>query len=177
MVITDESIAQVPIIESIVLSREYWKNLQREHKDLLVSVKGKPIGTERIRAFDMNMRKQGDSLGAPGDNRVSIRDFDFPHILIHNHADNSPISPGDFESFIKRPNTLSLHAVGHNGSVSVLEKLPDYDAAGAIHKYIGLLNAISNSLKYGVSNAEISCIVEQFLYTLSENSFTYGRWK
>ena len=177
MKITDASIESVPLVESSVLPVEYWNKLQCEHKELLQSVRTEPIGTERIRAFDLKMGKLGDSLGAPGDNRVSIIDFNRPHILIHNHADSSSISLGDFESFVKRPNSISLHAVGHDGSVSVIEKLSNYDAAGAIHKYIGVLEIVHDLLRNEASIGEISGVVEQFLATLSENGFIYRRWK
>ena len=174
--ITDCIIAHIPVIESCVLPKEQLSRLNKEHKELLQSIRAEPLGTERIRAFDMSMNILGDSLGLQGDNRVSIKDFNLPHILIHNHADSAPISPGDFTSFIRRPNTLSIQAVGHDGSVSILERLPDYDAAGAIHKFIDILETISAALSSGAGSSDISFIVDKFLKSLSENGFTYRRW-
>ena len=176
MEITDEGINRIPVVGSSVLSNVHWAKMRDEHRKLLISVRGLLIGTERIRAFDMSMAQIGESLGLPGDNSVSIKDFEKHHILIHNHADSSPISFSDFESFVKRPNTLSIQAVGHDGSVSVLEKRPSYDAAGAIHRYIDALGQVKDLLARRADNNEIIETIGQFLRSITKNGFAYWRW-
>jgi len=175
--VTDESVARVPRIESDVLDERHWDTLQQKHRALLEAVRDLPIGTECMMAFDLSMNQLGDAIGLPGDHSVSMKRYKTPHILIHNHADSSPLSLDDFESFVIRPGTLSLTAVGHDGTVSILEKLPGYDTAGVRHKYMGTISNLEAALSNGEQHGEVSNITEQFLSSLSEYGFRYRRWK
>ena len=176
MRVTDESIARVPRITSDVLDERHWDTLQQKHRELLESIRDAVVGTERIVAFDLNMIELGDAIGIPGNNRVSIKNFPEQHILIHNHADNNTFSFNDFESFVKRPSRLSIQAVGNGGAVFVLDKLPGYDAAGAIHKYLATIDQVEEAMLQGLGNSKIMDAIEQFYRSLTENGFTYRRW-
>ena len=177
MRVTDESIAKVPRIESNVLDERHWDTLQKESMDLLDSVRDMELGTERIITFDLSMRKLGEAVGLPGDHRVEIRNFPEQHVLIHNHADSDTFSPSDFRSLIERPNTLSIQAVGHDGSMFVLDKLPSYDAAGAVHKFNSTMIRVEASMRQCAEKHEIVNAIEQFYHSLSEHGFVYRRWR
>ena len=175
--ITNKSIDSVPMVQSDVLHKQYWNKLHQEHKDLLNLAIDKQLGTECARVFDLNMIKLGNDLVVEqGDNRVYVPNFDIPHIIIHNHADGATLSLEDFNSFMRRPNTLSIHAVSNGGSVCILEKLPHFNAAEAIKKYISTLNEAITLVENGAIQPELEIIVEQFLVSLVENGFMYRRW-
>lgn len=175
--ITKASIDSVPKIQSNVLPEQHWDKLHNEHKDLLELALGKQLGTECARVFDLDMEKLGNDLvGEQGDNRVYVPNFDVPHIIIHNHADGATISLEDFNSFLRRPHTLSIQAVSNGGSVCVLEKLPHFNAAEAIKKYICTLDEAMMLVENGASQPELEEVIEKFLSSLAENGFFYRRW-
>ena len=175
--IIDENIERVPMIQSETLSEEFWDKLHKEHQNLLRLAQDKELGTECARVFNLGMEKQGrDYIGSPGENRVLVENFDIPHIIIHNHADGATISLEDFDSFLRRPNTFSIQAVSNGGPVHLLEKLPHYNAVDAIRKYINALEEISILLDAEKTQDEVEGVVEEFLKSLTEDGFAYGRW-
>jgi len=175
--VTDKTISDVPRIKSDVLSEHHWGRLQEEHKSLLELVRNQPLGTECARVFDLSMSKQGDDfIGPPGGNSVTVKNFDTPHIVIHNHADGAPISLDDFESFLRRPQTFSVQAISNGGAVSTLEKLPLFSAVDAIHKYNRTVEGVGELVVKGASQTEVESAIESFLYSLNENGFIYRRW-
>ena len=118
-----------------------------------------------------------DFIGESGDNRVLVSNFDTPHIIVHNHADGSTISLEDFNSFLRRPQTLSIQAVSNGGSVYSLEKLPHYDAVAAIKKYITTLDKVYEQLENEAQQEAVEEIIEEFLVSLNDNGFIYRRWE
>jgi hypothetical protein len=176
MRVTDESIAQMPRVESVVLSERHWDTLQQKHRALLERVRDLPDGTEYAEIYDLTLSRLSTADGIYGDNRVVVKNHGVPHIIIHNHADCTPISLEDFSSFIKRPFTVSIQAVGHDGSVSVLEKLPNYNAAKAIHEYIKTLDKVDNIIDADANRADIVIAIETFLNSLNSYGFKYRRW-
>jgi len=176
--ITSNSISSVPKVESDVISEQYWEQLYNEHIELLKLAQDKQIGTECARVFDLRMKKLGsDFIGKPADNRVLVSNFDSQHIIIHNHADGSTISLEDFNSFLRRPQTLSIQAISNGGTVFILEKLPHFNAVSAIKKYLIALDNVYELLECETARGKIESIVEEFLLSLNENGFKYRRWE
>lgn len=178
IIITDKSINNVPRTKSDIISEQYWEHLYIEHIALLKLVQDKQLGTECARVFDLNMKKIGsDFIGEPGENRVVVTNFDTPHVIIHNHADGSTISLVDVNSFLRRPQTFSIHAVSNGGSVYTLEKLYNYNAVEAIRKYICTIDRVTEQLNDRGEQALIERIIEDFLVSLNANGFLYRRWE
>ena len=136
MMVTDESIARVPRIESDVLDERHWDTLQQKHRELLAFIRDDEFGTEAIAYYTMDMQQLAKDKGEPGAWRVFPKNFDVPHIVMHTHPAGGPFSLNDFHPFITNQNTMMMCAVGHDISVYTLEKLPGFEAANAIHTII-----------------------------------------
>ncbi len=134
--ITEINIQRVPIVESCALPQEYWETLRAEQQELLRFVREDEPGTEAAAYYTMVMRLLSRYKGEPGAGNVYPKKFDVPHIVIHNHPYGMTFSLNDFHPFISNANTIIMRAVGNNGTVYSLEKLPEYEAANAIHAFI-----------------------------------------
>jgi hypothetical protein len=134
--ITESGIERVPVVESSVLTEEYWETLRNEQRELLRFVRDDEPGTEAAAYYTMDMRLLSRYKGVPGAGHVYPTDFDVPHIVMHNHPYGMTFSLNDFHPFISNANTIIMRAVGNDGAVYSLEKLPDYEAASAIHAFI-----------------------------------------
>ena len=67
-----------------------------------------------------------------GQNQVSATSYNVPHIIMHNHPDGLLFTHEDVARFISNGDTMIMSAVGNNGSLYVLEKTEEYNAAGFI---------------------------------------------
>lgn len=132
--ITEDSIKRVPLIRPNGISEESALKMQEAHKDLLRSIKDKPIGTEAGAIYSTDMRLIERSIGST--DQTMANPIDIPHIFMHNHPDNLTFSHTDIDSFIRRPDLILLTAVGNNGRVYALEKTDDYEAADFVKEYV-----------------------------------------
>jgi len=134
--ITDESIERIPVLESDVLSEEHRETLRNEQRELLRFIRGDDDGTEAVAYYTLTMERLNRYKGDPGAWQVFPTRYNIPHIAMHNHPAGGTFSLNDFHPFISNPNTKAMYAVGHDGVVYSLEKLPFCEAANAIHVFI-----------------------------------------
>ena len=69
-------------------------------------------------------------------------------------------------------NTMLMSAVGNNGTVYTLEKLPNYEAAKVTHKYRAALEYMPDPT--ADPEGYIS-FIDQFYYSLREYGFIYRK--
>ena len=126
--VTEERIMKTPEVVIEGLSSELNKKLYEAQKELLKSVAKEELGTEYAYTFNMNMEKINFVKGTSNKHSVSIQRETEDCIIIHNHPDNLPFSPKDFETFAFNSEIRILGAVGHNGNVYYLEKTDEFDS-------------------------------------------------
>lgn len=130
-----QSIQNVKQLPSGILSTEQQIQLKNAHKRLLTMVSKEPPGTEGYAAFDLEMHKLTEGLGAPGSGRVRAPDFDAPYALAHTHPSGESFTPSDLQAFALRKNLKILTAIGNDGAVYAVEKTNIFDAIG-LHNHI-----------------------------------------
>ena len=125
--ITDERINSIKPVKLALLSDENNQKLTNACKDLLLTMKDAPLGTEGLIAFDMNMNEITRYSAIKADSSVKLINFEKNCIIIHNHPDNLIFSESDMMKFLKDENLKILGAVGHNSSLWFISKTSDYD--------------------------------------------------
>lgn len=123
--ITDEAIERIPVVECDALTHEQAGLLAQRHRELLEFVRGAPPGMEAIYYCDMELnvlsRHIGRQVGKVQATRINV-----PHIIMHNHPSGLTFTHNDVQQFVKNPSTRIVSAVGNNGNVYLLEKMPDF---------------------------------------------------
>ena len=125
--VTEERINKTPNINIDSLSDEMNEKLYNAQKELLKDVAKEELGIEYAYTFNMNMKKINLAKGTSNKHSVNIQREIEDCIIIHNHPDNLPFSPKDFETFAFNSEIRILGAVGHNGNVYYLEKTDKFD--------------------------------------------------
>lgn len=128
--ITDEAIARIPAVQFQALNKEQSKTVQELHRALLEFVRKEPPDTEAIAYYDLDLNLLSRYTG--GQNQVSATSYNVPHIIMHNHPDGLLFTHEDVARFISNGDTQIMSAVGNSGSLYVLEKTEEYNAAGFI---------------------------------------------
>lgn len=108
--------------------------MQEAHRELLRSVKDKPVGTEAGAVYTPDMRLIGRTIG--GAYTVDLPPHSGPHIFMHSHPSGLTFSESDIRDFINNFDMELLTAVGNNGKVYVLQKTGGYLAADFVKAYI-----------------------------------------
>lgn len=179
--ITDESIGRVPLIQPEGWTEERAKKLQEANRELLRYVKDKPVGTEV--AFVLNESAEIISDPIDGElDKVTVPEFNVPHIVIHNHPDCLIFSGADLIKFVMRSDAIGIEAIGNDGTtVYAMFKKSDFDGmlvydciadkqdslskareSGMIDDYVNIIDDILREVqKYGVEvitrkNSEVS---------------------
>ena len=125
--LTEERINKTPKIIINSLSAELNEKLYNAQIELLKSVAEEELGIEYAYTFNMNMKQINFAKGTSNKHTVTVQREFKDCIVIHNHPDNLPFSPKDFETFAFRSEIRILGAVGHNGNVYYLEKTDEFD--------------------------------------------------
>ena len=119
--------------------------LQEAHRNLLRLVKDSPLGTEATAVYTLDMEFRGEQIADPkkdGLEQVSILAIEGPHISMHNHPSSEIFSPTDILQFIKRFDTNIMTVVGNNGTVYLLRKTDQYNAAAFLKNYLTFLERV-----------------------------------
>jgi hypothetical protein len=170
--ISDSSIERIPIIESSVLSKDHWVKLRDEQRELLRFVREAEPGTEAAAYYTMDMQLLTRYKGESGAGHVYPKMYDMPHIVIHNHPYGMTFSLNDFHPFISNANTIAMRAIGNNGAVFSLEKLPEYEAANAIHAFI---EAVKRAPDPAVDMEEYIRYADSVYNAIQEYGFVYRK--
>lgn len=125
--VTNQSIQRVQLIGEDVLSPKIAQTLQERHKELLEYVRSAPVGTEAIQYYDLNGNLLDRYMGTK--DKVVTKPMNRPYMASHNHPDGLTFSHADVENFILDPYLQVVSAVGNNGTVYLLSKTDDYNAA------------------------------------------------
>lgn len=137
--VTMEAIQKVKAFSCDTLDSAGQNQLKNAHKRLLMAASGVPSGVEIGKAFDLNMKPLTQNLiGSKSGNSVAIPDQAAPYIAIHTHPDCNIFSQADLQQFARRDNLKLLTAIGHDGHIYAIEKVPDYDQAGCLKMVNGL---------------------------------------
>lgn len=137
--VTMEAIQKVKAFSCDTLDSAGQNQLKNAHKRLLMAASGVPSGVEIGKAFDLNMKPLTQNLiGSKSENSVAIPDQAAPYIAIHTHPDCNIFSQADLQQFARRDNLKLLTAIGHDGHIYAIEKVPDYDQAGCLKMVNGL---------------------------------------
>ena len=173
MRVTDESIARVPRIESDVLDERHWDTLQQKHRELLEYIRDDEFGTEAIAYYDFNMRELTKYKGPPGAGQVPSTRFNVPHIVMHTHPDGRTFTQRDVRRFLSNDNMLTLSAVGNDGSLYLLEKMPNFNLDAA--DYMFAKESLND--EYYESPEKYVELMETFLGQLSSAGIRYKNWR
>lgn len=131
--VTMEAIQKVKAFSCDTLDSAGQNQLKNAHKRLLMAASGVPSGVEIGKAFDLNMKPLTQNLiGSKSGNSVAIPDQAAPYIAIHTHPDCNIFSQADLQQFARRDNLKLLTAIGHDGHIYAIEKVPDYDQSGCL---------------------------------------------
>ena len=120
--ITTKSLASVKKFSCQLLSPTLQTKLQNEHKKLLISISGKPLGTEAGATYDLSMKLLHKTIGEDKAAKVFIPQESVPHIAMHTHPTGGTFTHTDLRLFAKDDNMKMLTAVGNNGAVYAVEK-------------------------------------------------------
>lgn len=121
----------MPLVRPDGWSQERAERLQEAHRDLLRAVKDKPVGTEAGRVYRPDMSPISPLIvGKDADQQISLPPCPNPHIALHSHPSGLTFSQKDVEKFIWNFDMTVFTAVGNDGSVYLLQKTEQYDAAG-----------------------------------------------
>lgn len=126
--ITAKSIAGVKKFSCELLSPVLQTKLQNEHKKLLISVSGKPDGTEAGATYDLTMNLLHKVVGTDSAAKVAIPKEPAPYIAIHTHPSGGTFTHTDLRLFAKDDNMKMLTAVGNNGIVYAVEKTAGFSS-------------------------------------------------
>lgn len=128
--VTMKSIQNIQSFACNTLDQVGQNQLKNAHKRLLMTASSQPAGTEVGRTFDLSMNPLTQNLiGSKSGNSVVIPDQAVPYIAIHTHPDCNIFSQADLRQFAQRDNLKLLTAIGHDGHIYAIEKLPDYAQA------------------------------------------------
>lgn len=160
--VTMEAIQKVKAFSCDTLDSAGQSQLKNAHKRLLMAASGVPSGVEIGKAFDLNMKPLTQNLiGSKSGNSVAIPDQAAPYIAIHTHPDCNIFSQADLQQFARRDNLKLLTAIGHDGHIYAIEKVPDYDQAGCLKMVNGLWSQLKTLQQKPISELSNEQFVEK----------------
>ena len=160
--VTMEAIQKVKAFSCDTLDSAGQNQLKNAHKRLLMAASGVPSGVEIGKAFDLNMKPLTQNLiGSKSGNSVAIPDQAAPYIAIHTHPDCNIFSQADLQQFARRDNLKLLTAIGHDGHIYAIEKVPDYDQAGCLKMVNGLWSQLKTLQQKPISELSNEQFVEK----------------
>mgnify|MGYP001026916303 FL=1 len=155
--VTEEAISRVPLITPSGWSAGKAVLLQEAHKDLHRFVEGQPVGIEAGAIYSLDMKLLERRMGRVQEIRMPR--YSGEHILIHNHPDGLTFSPADIEGFGKRFDMKILTAVGHNGTVYILQKTEEYNPVGLSKAFLSEMGKLDSAK----TPEEFAEIINRFL--------------
>ena len=120
--INSESLSSIQSFPCDLLSPQLQNRLKNEHKKLLISVSGRPLGTEAGATYDLQMNRINSVVGESGAGNIMIPKESVPYIAVHTHPTGGTFTHTDLRLFAKDSNMVMLTAVGNNGAVYAIEK-------------------------------------------------------
>lgn len=126
--ITSKSVSAVKRFPCELLSPVLQAKLQNEHKKLLISISGKPLGTEAGATYDLSMRAISKVIGEDKVAKVKIPKESVPYIAIHSHPSGVTFTHTDLMIFARDDNMKMLTAIGNNGCIYAVEKKDSFSA-------------------------------------------------
>lgn len=124
--ITKESLSRVQKFVCDTLDQPMQAKLQNEHKKLLISISGKPKGTEAGATYSLQMKPLHKVVGQDRAARVHIPKEKEPYIAMHTHPTGGTFTHTDLNLFARDEHMRMLTAVGNNGTVYAVEKLKSF---------------------------------------------------
>lgn len=167
--ITSERINNIKPIKLNSLSDENNQKLTDACKDLLLTMKDAPLGTEGLIAFDINMNEITRYSAIKTDSSVKLMHFEKDYIIIHNHPDDLILSEGDIRQFLKNENLITLGAVGHNSSLWFISKKSDYD----YFDFYDYIDEIRKKYSINLSPEEHIKFIEEVLEDVKEHGVEF----
>ena len=174
--VTQKSIESVPLVKPASMTDEQAARLQDAHKALLEMVKDKPVGTEAFAVYTPDMTRLIKSgVGEDGAQEVRIPSVKEPHVILHNHPDGMTFSSSDIEGLVlSHPSGRVLSAVGNDGTVYLLERGEEFDAAGFIRGFVSV--DLNNARMYD-NPQEYAKAMRSFLEGAEKYGFAYYEGK
>lgn len=125
--IIPERIENVPKIKISGLTEQENDFLRESCKALLKYMQSSELGTEGVIVLNSEFKEIDRYKGASGSPSIPLKQYEQPHIVIHNHPDGLPFSEADFQQFIRQEKMMGLGAIGNDGTPYFIYKTPDYD--------------------------------------------------
>ena len=125
--IIPERIENVPKIKISGLTEQENDFLRESCKALLKYLQSSELGTEGVIVLNSEFKEIDRYKGTSGSPSIPLKQYEQPHIVIHNHPDGLPFSEADIQQFIRQEKMMGLGAIGNDGTPYFIYKTPDYD--------------------------------------------------
>lgn len=125
--IIPERIENVPKIKISGLTEQENDFLRESCKALLKYMQSSELGTEGVIVLNSEFKEIDRYKGTSGSPSIPLKQYEQPHIVIHNHPDGLPFSEADIQQFIRQEKMICLGAIGNDGTPYFIYKTPDYD--------------------------------------------------
>ena len=125
--IIPERIENVPKIKISGLTEQENDFLRESCKALLKYMQSSELGTEGVIVLNSEFKEIDRYKGTSGSPSIPLKQYEQPHIVIHNHPDGLPFSEADIQQFIRQEKMMGLGAIGNDGTPYFIYKTPDYD--------------------------------------------------
>jgi hypothetical protein len=125
--IIPERIENVPKIKISGLTEQENDFLRESCKVLLKYMQSSELGTEGVIVLNSEFKEIDRYKGTSGSPSIPLKQYEQPHIVIHNHPDGLPFSEADIQQFIRQEKMMGLGAIGNDGTPYFIYKTPDYD--------------------------------------------------
>lgn len=173
--VTQESIDNIPTIRLEGMTPQQAENLREAHKTLLSALKGKSAGMEVGASFARDcIVRPNDVIMGKTEGYVRLRTHADSIGTMHTHPTGTPFSIDDVSAFLMDEKLQLATVVGNDGSVFVLRKKQDYDAASVIH----LWGQLEKEMPDWKSSAEkLLAIRRRFLKEMGAYGFEYQEFR
>lgn len=162
--INSESLSSIQSFSCDLLSPQLQNRLKNEHKKLLISVSGRPLGTEAGATYDLQMNRLNSVVGEPGAGNIKIPKETVPYIVMHSHPTGETFTHTDLILFAKDQNMKMITAVGNNGFIYAAEKTDSFsllefnrlweDAKAMYPDYLDTPKKYMNCIEYVLKGVE-----------------------
>lgn len=171
--ITDESIASVREIDIPFLNEEQNKVIYNQRVSLLSEMKKYKVGTEGSTIVDLSDLSVSD-IRIGGIGATKIDDISNLYYAIHNHPDNTLLSPLDLVGFCKRENMFGLESISNNGKrMSVIVKTINSDSDSYYEYLKNQITEFKKTYKQIDVNKDAK-IIDNFCIKLLKEGEQYG---
>ena len=173
--VTEESIDSIPTIKLEGMTPQQAENLREAHKSLLSALKGKNAGLEAGASFAKDcIVRPTDVIISKTEGMVRVRIHADSIGTMHTHPTSTPFSIEDVSAFLMDGKLQLATVVGNDGSVFVLRKKQNYDAASVIHLWQQLEQAMPD---WKSSAEKLLMIRRRFLKGMEAYGFEYQEFR